>query len=95
MSADVLQPTREKEEAEKNEREEGVKHMKLYPQSVLMAIHNEGVTDKEQRQEVKGKEKIGQDETQRTARTKSKETFQNPKERWAREEKKMNGVTPY
>ena len=89
---EVLQPTREKGEEEKKEREEGVRQMELYPQSGLMVIHNDKLNKKEQKQEVQGKEKTRQSTTQRTVRSKIKETVPNPKERRAREEKKIDLV---
>ena len=44
----------EKEESEKNEGGEEGEQMKLYPQSGLMEIHSDGLSDKEQRQKIKG-----------------------------------------
>ena len=35
--------------------------MKLYPQSGLMVIHSDRLSDKEQRQKIKGKGETGQD----------------------------------
>ena len=93
VSTEVFQPTGEKGEAETNEREEGVQQMELYPQSGLMVIHNDKLNNKEQKQEVQGNEKTRQSETQRIARTKIKETVPNPKERGAREKKKINMIT--
>ena len=58
-----------------------------------MVINNDKSNNKEQKQEVQGKEKTRQSETQRTVRTKIKETVPNLKERGAREEKKKNMVT--
>ena len=43
VSREVFKPTGEKGEADKNEREEGVQQMKLYPQSGLMVIHTDGL----------------------------------------------------
>ena len=61
--------------------------MEQYPQSELMVIHYDKLNKKEQKQEVQGKEKTRQRETQRTDRSKIKETVPNPKERGAREGK--------
>ena len=58
-----------------------------------MVINNDKSNNKEQKQEVQGKEKTRQSETQRTVRTKIKEIVPNLKERGAREEKKINMVT--
>ena len=54
-----------------------------------MVIHNDKLNKKEQKQEIQGKEKTRQKETQRMVRSKIKETVRNPKERGAREEKKI------
>ena len=45
VSAEVFQPAGEKGEAEKNERGEGVRQMKLCPQNGLMVIHSKGLSD--------------------------------------------------
>ena len=45
--------------------EEG-KHMKLDPQSGLTVIHSDGLSDKEQRQKIKGKGETRQDKVQPT-----------------------------
>ena len=56
VSAGVFYPAREKEEeTEKNEGGKEGEQMKLYPQSGLMVIHSDRLSDKEQRQKIKGK----------------------------------------
>ena len=55
-----------------------------------MIIHSNGLNDKKQGQEIKGKEKTGQDKTQQNVRPAIKEAVRNPKGRLAREEKKIN-----
>ena len=92
VSAEVFQPAGEKGEVEKNKGGEEVHQMKLYPQSGLMVIHGNGLSNKEQEQEIKGKGETGQDKEQRTVRPEIKETFKNPKGRLARE-KKINAGT--
>ena len=77
-------------EAEKNKGGEEVNQMKLYPQSKLMVIHGNRLNNKAQGQEIKGKGETGQDKVQRTVRPEIKEAVKNPKERLAREEKKIN-----
>ena len=64
--------------------------MKLYPQSGLMLIHSNGLSDKEQGQEIKGKGETGQDKTQQTVRPEFREAVKNPKGRLAREKEKIN-----
>ena len=61
MSAGVFYPAREKEKTEKNKGRKLGEQMKLYPQSGLMVIHSDGLSDKEQRQKIKGKGETGQD----------------------------------
>ena len=61
MSAGVFYPAREKEETEKNEGRKEGEQMKLYPQSGLMVIHSDGLSDNEQRQKIKGEGETGQD----------------------------------
>ena len=53
-------------EAEKNEEGEEVNQMELYPQSGLMVIHSNGLSDKEQGQEIKRKGETGLGKTQQT-----------------------------
>ena len=65
MYAEVFLPTGEKGEAEKNERWQGVRQIKLYPQSGLMVIHSIGLSDKGQGQEVQGRK--GRDRTRKNA----------------------------
>ena len=55
VSAGVFYPAREKEETEKNEGGKEGEQMKLYPQSGLMVIHSDRLSNKEQRQKIKGK----------------------------------------
>ena len=60
MSTEVFKPAWRKGKAEKNKGKEGFNQMKLYPQSGLMVIHSNGLSDKEQGQEIKGKEETRQ-----------------------------------
>ena len=54
LAAEVFKPTEGKGDAEKNDGEGKVNQIKLYPQSGLMEIHSDGLSDKEQRQKIKG-----------------------------------------
>ena len=69
VSAEVFQPAGEKGEAEKNDGGEGVRQMKLYPQIGLMVIYSNGLSVKEQGQEIKEKGETGQDKTQQIGQT--------------------------
>ena len=90
MSSELFKPAGKKGEAEKNKGEERVNQMKLYPQGGLMVIHGNGLSDKEQGHEIKGKEETRQDQAQPTVRSEIKETVRNLKVRLDREEKEIN-----
>ena len=55
---EVFQPTGEKGEAEKKEREEGARQMELYPQSELMVIHNDKLHNGKQKLEAKERKRL-------------------------------------
>ena len=61
VSAGVFYPAREKEETEKNKGRKEGEQMKQYSQSGLMVIHSDRLSDKEQRQKIKGQEEIRQE----------------------------------
>ena len=64
--------------------------MKLYPQRGLMVKHSNGLSDKCQGHDIKGKGETGQDKAQWTVRPETKEAVKNPKARLVRKKEKIN-----
>ena len=64
VAAEVFKPTGVKGEAEQDVREGGVNQMRLYLQSQLIVTHDKGLSDKEQGQEIKEKERMRQEQMQ-------------------------------
>ena len=56
MAKEEFKSTGGKREPEQSKGEGGVYQIRLYPQNGLMVIHDKGLSDKEQGQEIKEKE---------------------------------------